>query len=79
MLGTDVVDSPEPVENGHLLRHGRTVVQEFARARKYLQGFRRRHPFYDPDEPAESQMQVELSAVACGRGRQRAGQLDTVH
>jgi len=78
MLGTDIVHPPETVEHGHLLRHGSAVVQEPARTREDLQGLRSRHPFHDPNEPAKSHMQVELPAVAPGRDRQRAGQLDGV-
>src|SRR6516165_7937192 len=61
-----------------MLRHGVAFVQEFASARKYLQGFRSCHALDDPNRSAESQMQVEFLPVTLGRGRQRAGQLDTM-
>jgi hypothetical protein len=66
MLGTDVADTPQTVEYCHLLGNAGAVVQEFAGAREYPQSFLRRHPFYDADEPAESQMQVEF---LCSRPR----------
>ena len=72
IFSTDPMDTPETVKHAHLLCHrGIFVVQEFASARKYPQGFWRGDAFDNPHHTSQSQVQVEFPAVTFGRGWQR--------